>query len=212
MALLGAGEVGSAQILLKSGAQKEKMIKPGQDLFENIKTQLDPQFGLAVEKLFDRLLSEGIVMRPFSGLRGPLEQGILWSQSRTPLERELMARKLEDERATFLAKVLRRAGTLCTAGRWATNNLPGQSWHNFGLAIDSHVVSEDGRAVWGPKHVAYSAYASIARELGLFPGYDLAKQDVIHIQGPNAPVRLLRGSWPIVDRELERMFPADAGS
>lgn len=187
------------------------MVKPGQDLFIEFVEKLDPRFASTAETLFDRLLSEGIVMRPFSGLRGPLEQAILWAQSRTPLERELMARRLEDERAVFLAKVLRRAGTLVTAGRWATNNLPGQSWHNFGLAIDSHVVSEDGRAVWGPKHAAYIRYATIARDLGLYPGYDLTKQDVIHVQGPAAPVRLLRGSWPIVDRELERLFPQDAG-
>lgn len=211
MPQLGVDVAGNEQRLQKIGVKKEKMAKPGQDLFEDIKTHLDPKFASTVEVLLDRLLSEGIVMRPFSGLRGPLEQGILWAQSRTPLERELMARKLEDERAVYLAKVLRRAGSLCTAGRWATNNLPGQSWHNFGLAVDSHVVSEDGRAVWGPKHAAYSAYAKIGRELGLFPGYDLAKQDVIHVQGPSAPVRLLRGSWPIVDRELERVFPADAG-
>lgn len=194
------------------GARREKVNNPGLDLYVTIVEKLEPRFAATTRILFETLLSEGIVMRPFSGLRGPLEQGILWAQSRTPLERELMARRLEEERAVFLAKVLRRAGTLVTAGRWATNNLPGQSWHNFGLAIDAHVVSEDGRAVWGPKHAAYIRYASIARDLGLFPGYDLAKQDVIHVQGPNAPVRLLRGSWPIVDRELEKLFPQDAGS
>jgi len=186
------------------------MNRSGLDLYEKLIVDLDPCFAEQTTKLFDSLLSEGVVMRPYSGLRSPLEQGIAWAQSRTPLERELMARRLEDERAVYLSRVLRRASIICSPGRWATNNLPGQSWHNFGLALDAHVVSEDGRAVWGPKHQAYAKYAEEARKLGLYAGYDWTKQDVVHIQAPTGPVRLLRGAWNVVDRELEKLFPNDA--
>lgn len=184
---------------------------PGRDLLPVVLPGLDPVFRERISSLLDTLLSEGVVVRPYSGLRRPLEQAVLWSQSRTPLECELMARRLEEERAIFLAKVLRRAALICVPGRWATNNLPGQSWHNFGLALDAHVVSEDGRAVWGPKHASYARYAELARSSGLFPGYDLARQDVVHVQGVAGSVRQYRGPWATVDVELERLFPADAG-
>lgn len=183
----------------------------GQDLLPKILVELDPAFAEKVSLLISELIQEGIVVRPYSGLRSPLEQALLWCQSRTPLEQELITRKLIDEGATYLAAVLKRASTICAPGRWATNNLPGQSWHNFGLALDSHVVSEDGRAVWGPKHFAYTKYAELARKLHLFAGHDLVRQDVVHIQWPHVSVHQQIGSWAVVNKVLEKNFPQDAG-
>jgi hypothetical protein len=183
----------------------------GLDLLPQIVEKLDPAFADSVCTLTETLLMEGIVVRPYSGLRGPLEQAILWCQSRTPLEAELIARRFDDERAPFLAAVIRRAMVLSRPGRWSTNNLPGQSWHNFGLAIDAHVVSEDGRAVWGPKHAAYARYADVARDLGLYPGFDLARQDVVHVQHAGVTVRSVIGPWSVVDKMLSERFPNDAG-
>lgn len=183
----------------------------GLDLLPQIIEKLEPAFADKICNLTDQLLSEGIVVRPYSGLRGPLEQAILWCQSRTPLEAELIARRFEDERAPYLGAVVRRAVLLCQPGRWATNNAPAQSWHNFGLAVDCHIVSEDGRAVWGPKHAGYARYAAIARELGLYPGFDLARQDVVHIQHAATSVREVMGPWRVVDRILNERFPNDAG-
>ncbi len=186
--------------------------KPGQDRWEpSIVASLDPRFAEKLSLVFDKLLEEGVVLRPYSGFRGPLEQAILWCQSRTALEVSLIVKRLQEEQAPYLAKVLQRALMICQPGRWATNNLPGQSWHNFGLAVDAHVVSEDGRAVWGPKHPAYSRYAELVREAGLFPGYDLARQDVVHVQALAGPVRTFKGPWRQVSFELERLYPADAG-
>lgn len=186
-------------------------VQPGQDLLQELLPRLNPDFGVQVQSVLNALLEEGVVMRPYSGMRSPLEQALLWAQSRTPLECELMARRLEEERAPFIAQVLRRALFICMPGRWATNNLPGQSWHSFGMAIDCHVVSEDGRAVWGPKHQAYARYADIAREHGLFPGYDLARQDVVHVQAIAGSVRSVHGPWAVVDQKLQLLFPQDAG-
>lgn len=184
---------------------------PGLDLLPRIIEGLEDPFADKICELTSSLLGEGIVLRPYSGRRGPLEQAILWSQSRTPLECELMARRFDDEHAPFLARVLRRAAAICVPGRWATNNLPGQSWHNFGLAVDSHVVSEDGRAVWGPKHPSYARYADLARELGLFPGFDLVRQDVVHVQLEPRAVRNVIGPWAVVDAQLAARHPTDGG-
>lgn len=189
----------------------DELTKPGLDLWPKIRPELDPLFAELLDQVFNQLLQEGYVLRPYSGLRSPLEQALLWCQSRTPLEAELLARRLHDERAVYLARVIRRAVVISSPGRWATNNLPGQSWHNFGLALDVHVVSEDGRAVWGPKHAAYLRFAEVARENGLFPGYDLTRQDVVHVQLAPGTVRTLRGPWFQIDRELETKFPHDAG-
>lgn len=183
----------------------------GQDLLDKLLSGLDPNFADKICTLLEALINEGVVIRPYSGLRSPLEQAVLWCQSRTPLEAELIARKLDEEKAPYLASVLRRAAIIAVPGRWATNNLPGQSWHNFGLALDSHVVSEDGRAIWGPKHAGYERYASIARDLDLFPGYDFARQDVVHVQYPATTVRNKIGAWCAVDEVLAKKFPNDTG-
>lgn len=187
-------------------------VRPGLDLLPQLIEDLEPHFADLVCELLERLLGEGVVLRPYSGRRGPLEQAVLWCQSRTPLECELMARRFDDEHAPYLARVLRRGKVIGVPGRWATNNLPGQSWHNLGRAIDAHVVSEDGRAVWGPKHASYERYASIARELGLFPGYDLTRQDVVHVQEEAKTVRSVVGPWHQVDRYLQDIFPHDGGA
>lgn len=186
-------------------------MKPGQDLWDQLKIELDVAFATVLDDVLDQLLDEGIVLRPYSGLRSPLEQAVLWCQSRTPLEAELLARRFDDEGATFLSSVIRRAAIISRPGRWATNNLPGQSWHNFGLALDAHVVSEDGRAVWGPKHHAYAKFAEVARARGLHPGFDLVRQDVVHVQLTSSTVRSVHGPWIVIDRELKQRFPTNAG-
>lgn len=186
-------------------------LQAGLDLWPFIKLDLDQPFAESLQRAFEDLMAEGYVVRPYSGRRGPLEQALLWCQSRTPLEIELIARRFNDEGAVYLARVIRRASLLAQPGRWATNNLPGQSWHNFGLAVDVHVVSEDGRAVWGPKHLGYARLADVARAHGLFPGFDLPRQDVVHVQWAPGTVRVGRGPWATVDRELQRSFPHDAG-
>lgn len=179
---------------------------PGQDRLSEILPALEPWFSDKISYLLEQLIAEGVVIRPYSGRRGALEQAVLWVQSRTPLEVELMARRLEEEHAPFLASSLRRALAMRAAGRWATNNLPGQSWHNFGLAIDAHVVSEDGRAVWGPKHDSYRRYAEVARELGLWAGHDMPRQDVVHVQAHADTVRNKIGPWAVVDKVLVVAF------
>lgn len=181
---------------------------PGQDRLDKILPLLEPWFADRVSYLLEQLISEGVVIRPYSGHRKAFEQALLWSQSRTPLEAELIARRLEEEEAPFLAKGIRDASSNGWTGRWATNNLPGQSWHNFGLAIDAHVVSEDGRAVWGPKHASYVRYAELATELGLCSGFNMARQDVVHVQAYNETVRNKVGPWRVVDKILrEREHP-----
>jgi hypothetical protein len=43
---------------------------------------------------------------------------------------------LRDRGAPFLADTLTLVAEMRTPGRWATNLLPGSSWHQFGEAID----------------------------------------------------------------------------
>lgn len=178
------------------------MNTPGQDKLPEILSSLEGWFSDKISYLLEQLIVEGVVVRPYSGRRSALEQATLWVQSRTPLEVELMARRLDEEGAPFLASTLRRALAMGATGRWATNNLPGQSWHNFGLAVDAHVVSEDGRAVWGPKHESYKRYAEVAKELGLWAGYDMPRQDVVHVQAFADTIRNKIGPWAVVDKKL----------
>jgi len=79
----------------------------------------------------------------------------------------------------FLGDTLQNAGP--QKGKWATNALPGYSWHNWGYAVDCFVV-KDGAFVQRGDDPLYELYASEAISLGLTAGYYFSHQDSGHVQ------------------------------
>lgn len=140
-------------------------------------------------------VEDGFTMRPFFTRRSPWEQARLWRQSRGTKEIHEAVKRLEREGAPFLAKVLLEVGG--QHGRWATNALPGQSWHQWGEAVDCFALVE-GRAVWSRRHPAYKAYAERAVNEGLHAGYYWRRPDAVHLQLGSGSVRG-RWSWPEID-------------
>lgn len=129
---------------------------------------LEPKFRQAVELVLHECLRQGVAMRPFYTLRLPREQAVLWRQSRT---QEQVKRKIQELRsggAEYLASILEDVGP--QFGRWATNAIPGYSWHQWKRAIDCYWLV-NGRAEWSTRKQSdrngYKIYASIANKLGL---------------------------------------------
>lgn len=140
---------------------------------------LDPAFAATVKTLLQACADNGVHLTPFYTLRTPAEQARLWRQSRTTVQINKAQGWLRAKDAEDLADVLGSVGP--QFGRWATNALPGFSWHQHGLAIDCF-VQEEGRAVWSAKNKGYMIYAEEARDLGLHAGFFWSKVDAVHVQ------------------------------
>lgn len=164
---------------------------------------LEPEFRDKINLVLEDCKRKGFELRPFFTIRDVLEQARLWRQSRPLTEIERVVRKLRREGASFIADAVEQVGP--QHGRWATNNLPGQSWHQWGLAIDCYVIADGGHSVWSSKHPGYLAYAEASKAQGLTAGYYWVRQDAVHVQNTHEGVRS-RYTWVEIDREMRERY------
>ena len=95
--------------------------------------------------------------------------------------------------ADYLADILEMVGP--QHGLWATNALPGQSWHQHGLAVDCY-WEVDSRAEWSGTAEGYQVYSKLAEEMGLVSLYP---KDSVHVQGESGSVLQKLGSWDAIN-------------
>lgn len=126
---------------------------------------LAPELQDKVQLLRERCESRGLVLGVGTTVRGPEAQARLWCRSRTP---EDVARRhdLLVRIAPTLAGLLRPEWA--AIGPQATVHLPGQSWHQWGQALDVY-VDVGGKAVW--EGSVAMAVAKLAKEVGLEHSY-----------------------------------------
>ena len=177
---------------------------------EDYLSGLDEGFRPRVEELLEACEKRGQPMRVFYTLRHPIAQAKLYRQSRPWSKIEAAIERLESLEAPYLAACLVEAGP--QSGRWATNALPGDSWHQHGEAVDAGAWV-DGEISWdtqpgaagGPGDAFYRGWSSRAQGLGLTAlGPSLG--DWVHVQGPSesAPHRIYK--WPEIDERLQARF------
>ena len=143
---------------------------------------LDEDFkGLVISVIWS-CQKEGFELVPYYTLRDTYEQARLWRQSRSGEEIKNKINFLRNANADFLADCLEIVGP--QYGVWATNAIPGMSWHNWGLAVDCY-VSTDGEFEQDPLHPGYIYYAYHAKRLQLEAGLFWKHRDAVHIQYPN---------------------------
>ncbi len=137
------------------------------------------EFRIKVVAVIKTCLTKGFVMTPYFTLRTPQEQGMLWCQSRSEEQISQAAYTLIKAGAPFLASCIdtQYAGNK----KWATNALPGNSWHQWGQAVDCF-LNENGVANWNSDDIRYKHYADVATQLGLTSGRYWLKPDPDHIQ------------------------------
>ncbi len=166
---------------------------------------LNPEFRDIIKTVLANLKDQGHILKPFFTLRTPEEQAKYWRQSRTTAQITTAIEMLESEGAYYLADALNGVGP--QYGRWATNALPGQSWHNHGKAIDCYVIDEKntGSAIWRSDHDGYKAYAEESVKFGLTSGYYWQRRDSVHVQAQR--VQVLRAyNWQEIDELMQRRF------
>ncbi|MEO0981692.1 MAG: M15 family metallopeptidase [Pseudomonadota bacterium] len=154
---------------------------------------LSAPFAAKVDALLTACRVQGVHMRPFYTLRAPAAQARLWRQSRSRAQVHAAIAGLREAGAPFLAHVLERVGP--QTGRWATNALPGLSWHQWGEAVDCFWLV-DGRAEWSTRKQVdgrngYRVYADAAEAAGLAAGGRWRARDWPHVQmrADSSPLR-----------------------
>jgi len=164
---------------------------------------LDESFAVKVSDLLEWCQKNGRPMKPFFMRRDVWQQAKFWRQSRPIEEIQKAADKLHREGAPFLAAALIDVGP--QNGRWATNALPGQSWHQWGLAVDCFAVGDNGKAIWRASFDSYEFYANRAKAIGLTPGYFWRRRDAVHVQAQSDGVQQVY-TWPEIDREMKKRY------
>lgn len=130
--------------------------------------------------------SQGYTMVPVSGYRSLEEQAKLWRQSRKTSEIKTKIKELRDNSCSFLADIIESVGPCI--GPWATNSIPGYSWHNWSQAVDFE-WKQEGKINGDGDAMAYKVLADEAIKLGLTSGYYFSShKDAGHIQLPDKEV------------------------
>lgn len=169
---------------------------------------LDPAFARALAALLKDCAAVGVVMHPYFGVRDPVEQGRLWRQSRITSEINREIAKLMAEGAPFLARCI--ADAKASEGKWATNAVPGLSWHQWGLAMDciwmrkgkgSFDTSIDGA------NNGYLVYATKAPAHGLTSLASIGDHDHVQIPAESSPLH--RYTIKQIDAAMAAKFKGD---
>jgi peptidoglycan L-alanyl-D-glutamate endopeptidase CwlK len=136
---------------------------------------IDPTFSALLQQLIGNMNVLGHEVKPYYGLRTLTSQAKLYRQSRSTADILAIINQLNDQDCNYIADILISVGQQPTKP-WATNALPGESYHMWGLAADMFV---DGDQMGG---YVYDILASEALKLGLTPGRNFTHPDSGHIQ------------------------------
>ena len=153
-------------------------------------------------------LELGFEVVPYFTLRTPAEQAKLWRMTRSKSEIGREVQRLLDAGASYIASVINAVGPQYPADGitgHVTNAVPGLSWHNWGEAMDCY-LRVDGAVMWGA-HEGYTAYGTVAEELGLtWGGRWTTPNDPGHVQlPPMSPVEYM-GDLLELSSALERKY------
>lgn len=153
-------------------------------------------------------------MVPNESVRSPSQQAIYWRQSRSTIEINQAIAMLRSRGASYLTEVLEGVGP--QHGDEVTRVLPGNSWHQWGEAVDCF-WEVDGHAEWSTtKKInginGYQVYAQEATNLGLTPGLLWPRfKDAPHVQLRADDNPQNSGmSWPHIDEVMRDRFGGHA--
>lgn len=148
-------------------------------------TLLQPVFLEKLESALAEAKRQDVHMVPFDARRDVWQQARLWRRGRTSAQIRERVASLRAANAGYLADVIESVGP--QKGKWATNAIPGMSWHQWGLACDFYWDKNGpdvpGGIEWNDL-TGYKAFALIAQKAGLTSGFFWKSRDAVHIQLP----------------------------
>ncbi|MGE7904855.1 peptidoglycan-binding protein [Peribacillus sp. NPDC094092] len=149
---------------------------------------MNPVVKASALEMVERAYTEGIAVQISAGHRSMEEQAELYGRGR--------AYSYNGKNYSNVAKSI------------VTNAKPGQSYHNYGLAIDFFIVSDDGkRAIWTVDS-KWQRVAAIGKDLGFKWGGDWSSfKDYPHLEmtGGLSFTQLQAGKEPHLPFKLEKM-------
>lgn len=120
---------------------------------EALLAQVNPVLAAKVKTMAANLAAQGITLIVSQGLRTIEQQDALYAQGRT------------------------------APGKIVTNAKGGQSWHNFGCAVDCDPLNPDGTIDWNAQHPAWKAMEAAGVAVGLVAGANWVRfVDAPHFQ------------------------------
>lgn len=169
---------------------------------EAVLASLTPECRALTQRVIAACAAENLIMRPYFGIRDPITQAKLWRQSRSTVTINAEIASLRGQGCGFIADCLVKAGP--QNGKWATNALPGLSWHQWGQACDLVSVMADGNFDWDNERI-YLRFGAIVNEVGGWWGGAFGDNDhlqrfrdepLAHFGGMKAINDALKVAWP----------------
>ena len=144
-------------------------------------TLLDPLYAPLVQHLVSNCKTAGYALVPYYGYRTLEQQAILWRRSRHVDEVNEKIESLKSQYCDYLASILEGVGPQ-PMGPWATDAIPGFSWHNWGQAVDFYWLMDNKNVCWDGKGVGYKVLGQQADLLDLRWGGNFSSPDYGHVQ------------------------------
>lgn len=166
---------------------------------------LNPVFAEKVKELLENCKKRGYTLVPYVTFRGPLAQARLYTRGRSKERYAKDLASLHRQNADFIGKLLRAAGYSFDT-KIVTNAYPGQSWHQYGLAVDCYVEDPiTKKSIWSGK--GYEVYAEEAKKLGLTSGHYWKMRDSVHVQLPSDLKP--SGTLAAISADLQRTYGSE---
>lgn len=143
-------------------------------------TRIEPELVIKCQSLINLCQKENLTIKPVYGFRSLEDQAKLWRQDKST---EIINQKINSLRllhCDYLADIIENVGP--QSGKWATNNLPGTSWHQWGKAVDFLAYDQNNQLIEQGDDPVYKILNVHAQELSLTSGYYFNPQDSGHIQ------------------------------
>ena len=145
---------------------------------------LTPNFKILVEKVILSCEKRKVKLVPYSTLRGPLYQSRQWVKGRSRIQILAMIENFKNLGCPNMRKSLEQAfleKPRKDLSSIVTHSLPGESWHQWGEAVDMF-VEKKGKPDWTSEKY-YKIYREEAEKLGLTSGGSFRKLvEPVHIQ------------------------------
>ena len=162
---------------------------------------LVPGFRVKVVAALAQLAGEGLIFQPYFTQRDPVTQARLWRRSRSAAVVAQQIQQLQDLGCDFIVACFAKVGP--ASGPWATNALPGQSWHQYGEAVDCFLQDASGQPQW--ESPSYGRFGQVGDANGMRWGGHFGDND--HWQNRNQEPPAVFGSIKLINDQLALDWP-----
>ena len=149
---------------------------------------LDPNFLDGVHRVRHSCLRGGVDILFYCALRSPWQQARYYRQGRSKKEIGLAVTDLNSKGWAGLADILLLVGPQYGQKK-ITHARPGESWHQYGLAVDGVPLFE-GRCIWDdnitPEIDEWGVYIGAAEGAGLVSGAEWGDKPHIQTRRPGS--------------------------